>query len=204
MAFKKGKVLHRDLSENNLMFKHKEGEAKGIVNDWDMASILNDAGEVPNSTAKHRTGTVPFMARDLLVPVPPAHLYRHDLESFMYILVWAAIHYDLKTKTRSEEIHPELRLWGDKKFKLALNAKETFVLTRGSKQTIFNFVREEFKGLLEDWIKPVVRLFREADWKATRCEEDGLEYDDVTGGGFLTFKEFMKTIGATPRSSDVA
>ena len=52
-AYTVGKVLHRDLSENNLMFKRKDGEVKGIVNDWDMASILNDAGEVLTSAAKH-------------------------------------------------------------------------------------------------------------------------------------------------------
>ena len=57
-AYTVGKVLHRDLSENNLMFKHKDGEVKGIVNDWDTASILNDAGEVPTLAAKHWTGIV--------------------------------------------------------------------------------------------------------------------------------------------------
>jgi len=82
------------------MFQRKDGNAKGIVNDWDMASILNDAGEVPTSAAKHRTGTIPFMARDLLVENPPPRLYRHDLESFFFVLVWAAIDYDLKNKIR--------------------------------------------------------------------------------------------------------
>lgn len=28
------------------------------------------------------------MAIDLLVPDPPTHLYRHDLESLFYVIVW--------------------------------------------------------------------------------------------------------------------
>jgi hypothetical protein len=85
-AYATGNVFHRDLSENNLMFKrdaHSNSE-KGVVNDWDVASHLDDKGEVPTSTARHRTGTIPFMACDLLVDEPPVHIYRHDLESFFY------------------------------------------------------------------------------------------------------------------------
>jgi hypothetical protein len=51
-AHQQGKVLHRDLSENNLVLKYHKGRPKSIVNDWDiMASHLDDAGEVPLSTA---------------------------------------------------------------------------------------------------------------------------------------------------------
>ena len=88
-AYTAGKVLHRDLSENNLMFKRDadSNSAKGVVNDWDMASHPDNKGEVPTSTARHRTGTISFMACDLLVDKPPVHIYRHDLESFFYILI---------------------------------------------------------------------------------------------------------------------
>ena len=38
---------------------------------------------------RDRTGTGPFMALDLLLyRQPPVHLYRHDLESFFWVLVW--------------------------------------------------------------------------------------------------------------------
>ncbi|KAG6825926.1 hypothetical protein H0H93_016962, partial [Arthromyces matolae] len=87
-AYKDGKVLHRDLSENNLMFKYTvKGKVRGVLNDWDMASYLEENGEIEYSDATRRTGTIPFMACDLLVDhEPPPHLYRHDLESFFYIL----------------------------------------------------------------------------------------------------------------------
>ena len=44
-----------------------------------------------------RTTSYLSYIEDHLVPNPPPHLYRHDLESFFFMLVWAAIHYDLKT-----------------------------------------------------------------------------------------------------------
>ncbi|KZT64146.1 hypothetical protein DAEQUDRAFT_732997 [Daedalea quercina L-15889] len=45
--------------------------------------------------ARYRTGTGPFMAVDLLRPgLPPLHKYRHDLESFFYLYIYAAAAYD--------------------------------------------------------------------------------------------------------------
>ncbi|TFK21841.1 hypothetical protein FA15DRAFT_551357, partial [Coprinopsis marcescibilis] len=92
-AYEKGEVLHRDLSEGNLMFWRKQNEdgkgtnIQGVLNDWDMASKL-ESKQVPMSTATKRTGTLPFMAIELLMDKPAPHLRRHDLESFFYILLW--------------------------------------------------------------------------------------------------------------------
>ncbi|KZT63721.1 hypothetical protein DAEQUDRAFT_733509, partial [Daedalea quercina L-15889] len=45
--------------------------------------------------ARYRTGTGPFMAMDLLRPgLPPLHKYRHDLESFFYLYIYAAAAYN--------------------------------------------------------------------------------------------------------------
>jgi hypothetical protein len=38
--------------------------------------------------SKQRTGTKPFMAIEVLRPDLPAHMYRHDLESKFYVLIW--------------------------------------------------------------------------------------------------------------------
>ncbi|KDQ23778.1 hypothetical protein PLEOSDRAFT_1108264 [Pleurotus ostreatus PC15] len=93
-AMETGKFLHRDISDRNLLWKwsSKHRRSVGILNDWDLASDVIPSG--PH--AKHRTGTGPFMALDLLTDDdPPTHLYRHDLESLFYVLVWAAVHYTL-------------------------------------------------------------------------------------------------------------
>ncbi|KAH6901571.1 hypothetical protein BKA70DRAFT_1568397 [Coprinopsis sp. MPI-PUGE-AT-0042] len=104
VAWDVGKYLHRDLSENNLMFWTPEKDAKsipkGVVNDWDMASALDETNQVPMSSTQHRTGTLPFMSIDLLERAPPRHYYRHDLESFFYILLWAVVRYDIQNGKR--------------------------------------------------------------------------------------------------------
>ena len=101
--------------------------AKGVVNDWDMASHLDDKGEVPTSTAHHHMGTIPFMACDLLVNKPPVHIYRHDLELFFYILVWAAVHFDIKNKKRLPT-HAALKLWDDDSLEIVGRAKDQLFL----------------------------------------------------------------------------
>ncbi|KMP04337.1 hypothetical protein CIRG_04028 [Coccidioides immitis RMSCC 2394] len=38
------------------------------------------------SGARYRTGTMEFMAIEVLLNID--HTYRHDLESFFYVLIW--------------------------------------------------------------------------------------------------------------------
>ncbi|KAG5633706.1 hypothetical protein DXG03_006763, partial [Asterophora parasitica] len=51
------------------------------------------------------------MAIDLLAAHTPEYLYRYDLESFFYILVWAALHYDFPCKTRASRVHWKVESW---------------------------------------------------------------------------------------------
>ncbi|KAJ7645774.1 hypothetical protein B0H17DRAFT_884229, partial [Mycena rosella] len=78
--YEKANVMHRDISLGNLMYRTKNGKIFGVLNDFDLSLLMNAADP---STSKQRTGTKPFMAIDLLVPQPPVHLYRHDLESLL-------------------------------------------------------------------------------------------------------------------------
>ncbi|KAL7799783.1 serine/threonine-protein kinase Sgk2 [Trichoderma ceciliae] len=84
-----GKILHRDISDNNVIIIEaaSKGEPKGRLIDLDLAKELDS---VP-SGASHRTGTMQFMAIEVLLG--KGHTYRHDLESFFYLLVWMCIRY---------------------------------------------------------------------------------------------------------------
>ncbi|KAG1905121.1 uncharacterized protein F5891DRAFT_976669 [Suillus fuscotomentosus] len=68
-------VYHRDY--------WKDGKRIGVLNDYDLSSLADEPGPRGNE----RTGTVPFMALDLLIKDGQQgevkHLYRHDLESFI-------------------------------------------------------------------------------------------------------------------------
>ena len=53
--------------------------------------IANDGDATAHQEQRYRTGTGPFMALDILLyDHAPLHLYRHDLESFYWVLVWFA------------------------------------------------------------------------------------------------------------------
>ena len=85
--YEKGRILHRDISENNIIITDGQDETgfKGMLIDLDLAKEL-DGGP---SGARHRTGTMEFMAIEVLKGI--SHTYRHDLESFLYVFVWLCI-----------------------------------------------------------------------------------------------------------------
>jgi hypothetical protein len=65
------------------------GEPVGVVNDFDLATWVDHS-----TTNNDRTGTIPFMAIDLLKGglegrIP--RLYRHDMESFGWILTYISV-----------------------------------------------------------------------------------------------------------------
>jgi len=88
---------HRDPSLGNLMVDPVT--RRGVLNDWD----LSYCSQLPQSAQPHgeRTGTVPFMAVDLLSKGnwrgKKPRLYRHDLEGLIWILPWVFIQYENST-----------------------------------------------------------------------------------------------------------
>jgi hypothetical protein len=76
------------------MWYKKDGKLIGVLNDYDLSSLANEPGPRGNE----RTGTVPFMARDLLTEEGQRgeikHLYRHDLESFIWCFAWISLRYN--------------------------------------------------------------------------------------------------------------
>jgi hypothetical protein len=75
------------------MWYRKGGKLIGVLNDYDLSSLAN----VLCPQGNERTGTVPFMALELLTAKAQRgevkHLYRHDLESFMWVFAWIFLRY---------------------------------------------------------------------------------------------------------------
>ncbi|KAG2753893.1 hypothetical protein P692DRAFT_20796964 [Suillus brevipes Sb2] len=85
-------VHHRDISPSNLMvYKTLSGRWIGVLNDFDL-SLTQDS-----PSGQERTGTVPFMAIELLskdaIEGKVKHLYRHDAESLLWVLTWISLRY---------------------------------------------------------------------------------------------------------------
>ena len=85
--------MHRDVSHSNVMYRTlQDGQVIGVLNDFDFALDMDKKVEVPSSM--RCIGTTPFMAIHLLSDEPPLHLYRHDLESLFWVMIWHVHRYD--------------------------------------------------------------------------------------------------------------
>ncbi|KAK0203133.1 hypothetical protein DFS33DRAFT_1262140 [Desarmillaria ectypa] len=205
-AYTTGKVLHRDISEENVMFyRDNEGIAVGLLSDFDNASRVDEQGDIIGSNMKQRTGTVPFMALDILknVGTPVPHIYRHDLESFVYLLVWASVHFDLKNGT-CHEFDPVLKCWDAKlpsEFGRAGNQKRDFWLTKDVTDSILDYFQPDFDPLKDQWIRPLRALFKKGFRTAEDAEDEGdnNDFDRKTLGGVVTFENFVRVLGQKPR-----
>ncbi|PBK78957.1 hypothetical protein ARMGADRAFT_1093618, partial [Armillaria gallica] len=92
-AFSKAKALHGEISAGNAMFyRHKTGGIVGCLDGFSSPSASAGDGETSHAEA------VPFMALDIIdeTKAPMPRFYRHDLESFVYLLVWAGVHFDIR------------------------------------------------------------------------------------------------------------
>lgn len=80
-----GQILHRDISPNNIIISNPEKSDgfKGLLIDLDLAKERNSGAR----KSEQQTGTIEFMAVEVLGKGVD-HTYRHDLESFFYVLLW--------------------------------------------------------------------------------------------------------------------
>lgn len=79
-----GKILHRDISENNIIITDPK-EADGFT-DMLIDEDLTEEIDSEWSSTHHQTDTLKFMVIEVLHLA--SHTYQHDLESFFYIFLW--------------------------------------------------------------------------------------------------------------------
>ncbi|VDC00968.1 unnamed protein product [Peniophora sp. CBMAI 1063] len=88
IAYKFGKILHRDISIGNVLIG-KDG--RGLLIDWDMCK-RTDATKSPRRP--WRTGTWQFISVELLMkPNDTTHRLRDDLESIFWLLLYVVLRY---------------------------------------------------------------------------------------------------------------
>ncbi|KAF8451401.1 hypothetical protein BGX38DRAFT_488982 [Terfezia claveryi] len=96
------RILHRDISPNNiLLYNPEESDTlassdlpKGFLIDLDLAKYVGPNTTTPSYTlngVRRRTGTMLFMAIEILMGTCSRHCWRHDLESFLYVLIWCCV-----------------------------------------------------------------------------------------------------------------
>lgn len=74
------------------MFAQTANGPRGVLNDFDLAAHVDEQTNTAPDLGYRRTGTLPFMAFQLLTDDGwqglIARRYRHDLESFFWCLAW--------------------------------------------------------------------------------------------------------------------
>lgn len=76
-----------------MMCKEVKQDLFGVLNDFDLAAIMEIGDRSPKKAGFERTGTVPFMALDLLdyYNGQIRRWFRHDLEASTWCLVWQSL-----------------------------------------------------------------------------------------------------------------
>ncbi|KAK2812984.1 hypothetical protein FQN50_001005 [Emmonsiellopsis sp. PD_5] len=150
--YSKGSILHRDISENNIIITDPEetGHA-GMLIDMDLAKELGSG----RSGARCRTGTMEFMAIQVLFNTD--HTYRHDIESFFYVLIWQCAVHGWRFTGRMENRPRDslLTRWYTGTFRNIARAKRGDMYIDGFEDVLEEFP-EEF-----DSVKPLCRELRE-------------------------------------------
>ncbi|KAI5118267.1 hypothetical protein M0805_006009 [Coniferiporia weirii] len=196
-------VKHRDISIGNLMCRCVGDEVYGVLNDWDLSKL--EGSKEPTSIS--RTGTRPFMARDLLLdelqdhpelqdPKLEGHLERYDWESMLYVLIWIGCRYDATGKEANKNV---LQEWFKHDLK-TLAAYKATILEGGIPP--FN---EHYRGL-NGWVLALRKLFyvgygyKKEYLLARRMAAEGTliqldlskPYVNETLGGHVTYKKLLE------------
>ena len=215
----KAKILHRDISINNIMYEIRDGVYYFVLIDFDMAAVVEGrrGKSTYQASSKHRTGTLPFMAWELIedavdgmnnpkwIPIP--HLLRHDYESLFYVSFWSVTAIPCPRDPKQKKILQEFakKLDADSLSQLSA-AKERFI---SSKLKPALAEASPAADYLRKWFAGFAKVFRIGFFALKEYETDlevandakeiasiKASFDFVTLNGHLT-KESLKA-GVAP------
>lgn len=133
-----------------MMFYEEDGEKFGVLNDYDLAALMKPGDRCPNQSGWERTGTVPFMAIELLKH-PNGELkrwYRYELESSAWCLAYHMLN------ERPKE-------WLNHDFAAVAKEKGDFLTSLSSH--VYKPEWAPFEAFLNIWLKT---------WRSVRQERD--------------------------------
>jgi hypothetical protein len=171
------------------MYRIHDGKIYGVLNDFDLSyQMTPDHPDPDRPSSNQRTGTLPFMAIDLLDENPPVHGYRHDLESFMWVILFHIGQYqDGKSLGTSGPYYNWLL--GNR----AEMGMEKTMLMKGQAKLV---AQSAFRPLLR-WIRDLAVMFAKASFAHTMhaFDQHGGQFDVRSSGGFITLEKVEKIFG---------
>jgi hypothetical protein len=181
--YDRAQILHRDISIKNIMVRCMGDKFYGVLNDLDMAV------EYPKQqgiSSKDRTGTLPFMARDQLqTDVSIRHRYRHDLESFFYVILCICCRYNIK----GEVCRRTYDNWYRSSSKRVLDSKHS-LFAHNSHQSFIPPVTEDFRRF-SPVLSGLHELFLRGDFARLFSRFNNKPFDEHTLGEQVTYGNFL-------------
>lgn len=162
---------------------HEANPSEGVIIDLDIAARVGDDGKPVDGEALPPAGTLQFRAWELIGPAKPLKaLYRHDLESFFWALLWIHLKHHTTRRPGETEFFPFdfLGTWDSTKMR-----RRGFFRRSSPSDAIPS-------GPLSDvWLRPLRSLFGNALLKQIVSPE---AVDDETLGGVITFSNFVEVL----------
>ena len=209
--YEKAGILHGDLSLRNIMYRRINGKVYRVLTDFDLSFWT--ASLVSGCTLQQRTGTPPYMAYELLEKTDCIHLYRHDLESLLYIMATLVTRYEIGDSGEGSERKGRMQMreglqelpfqrWFDQLSYEVLGCfKFNFCTTKSRIDLSPTF--EDFGG----WLRKVHLAFKrgvlaknnhlflvsqQADGDGQSGDETIPQFDDETLGGHVHYSAFIE------------
>jgi len=135
---------------------YNEDNKNGVLNDFDLSTIMKPGSLHPNRQGLERTGTLPFMAMELLHEkgfegkIP--RRYRYELESFAWVLVWVS---RCVVDGKDSERPPCMEEWLGGSNRLVYMSKLTFMLHQ--RETPMSPDYERLGKVMEGWVNILLR-----------------------------------------------
>ncbi|KAL1687167.1 hypothetical protein GGG16DRAFT_128184 [Schizophyllum commune] len=199
-ACKYAEFIHSKISERSVAARRKLGRALGVLKDWDCAHLPNDVRGPPDL----QIGTGTLIAVELQQNTggtdDPTHHYHHDLESFLFLLVWATLHFDFANKRRLPTKLPDWEV----EWQTAVERKRRFIDDPMTFNEVIRLALPQFKDVVVEWVFPLVKLFRDGMRAADvmKVDAEGMwmrHFEEGIYAEKVTFEGFMRAIGRTPR-----
>ncbi|KAJ3768832.1 hypothetical protein FB446DRAFT_750171 [Lentinula raphanica] len=200
------RILHRNISQGNIMVREKDGKKYGVLNDWDLAIWLSNTG--CGRPSELRTGRAPYMAHEQQSGYwKGPHRYRHDLESVFYVILLLTRLYSSPnqrnpTPPRAPYFYEKWHLKDDAFLRILGPIKRT-ILSQGDWEPS---VTPFFSGFTI-WLDQLHQALRRGlaqfdDHKASKKEAKDAgrgfvkfqEFDEETLGGYVSYEVFVWTM----------
>lgn len=174
----------------NMMYRLDDvGDVHGVLNDFDMAIKY---GRETGSTSNQRTGTLPYLALELIQVEDCVHRSRHDLESIMYCVMDMTMEEVWVPVGNGGVFKPALWKWRQLSLKFLDTEKMKFV--RSNPGDFYKRYKPDFVKFLEvvmEWRFLFLQVYNHLSFVEARRDK---EIDYETCGGIIDCQKFIDVL----------